>query len=401
MAILEDRTATSRDREGMFENGPQSPSGCRRCWVSGAEIRVWGAESARGIPRDIVNGVRWIVRRIGTGHPIALMADHHPAEPGVIGSVAVSSAALVPELIGGDCGCGVFAARLPVTVAELELAELQELYRHLERRIPVGTGQRRSEDYPLTVPDDLWDSLGESPALAPRDIRRLRLQLGTLGGGNHFVELAADDEGAIWLLIHSGSRYLGGLIRTHYNGRALPLGSQDADRFLALHHSALLFAALSRRAMAEEALAALHDLHPATDWRLVDEIDLPHNFVELRDDLAVHRKGACKADPGLRGIIPGSMGTYSYLVEGRGAPASYWSSSHGAGRRLSRGDAFRSISPARLRREMQRMVWSGSDRLRDESPSAYKDIDAVMRAQRELVAVTHRLRPLLSLKGDC
>jgi tRNA-splicing ligase RtcB len=371
------------------------------CKIDNVEIRVWGPANGRGLERGVVAGVRAIVRRIGPERPIALMADYHPAALGVVGSVIPSERHIAPDLIGGDCGCGVFAGRLSVLRADIPLETLQQAYRMVVDTIPVGTNQyREAHAEVLSLP--LWADLTRITPISAHDLRKLRLQFGSLGGGNHFIELAVDDDDGVWLMVHSGSRYLGGILRAFYEGRNLALGTPEATEFLRIQESVLHFARLSRKMIAQRTLSVLSEL--LGEVVLLDEIDLCHNMVLIEDydntPVAIHRKGACKAGSGEPGIIPGSMGTGSFIVEGRGNPHSYSSSSHGAGRVMSRSEAFRDISFRRMLTDMEGVIWSRSDKLKDEAPEAYKDINEVIAAQRDLVRVRCRLRPLLVVKGE-
>jgi tRNA-splicing ligase RtcB len=239
--------------------------------------------------------------------------------------------------------------------------------------------------------------------------REARAQLGTLGSGNHFVELQADEAGALWLMLHSGSRGLGPAIRAFHEARAAPARGQlaalaadgEAGRaYLDDHGYALAWAAASREVLALEVAEVLADVlgaAPVPGTR----ITCHHNHVRREGERLVHRKGAMPAGDGEPGVIPGSMGSPSYHVVGRGCAAALASASHGAGRAMSRGEARHAIGVATLRRELAG-VWFDrrrADDLRDEAPSAYKAIGEVMRAQRELVRVVRRLVPRLAYKA--
>jgi len=239
------------------------------------------------------------------------------------------------------------------------------------------------------------------------------LQLGTLGGGNHFVELQADEDDRLWLMIHSGSRAVGQAVRGHHLARAVRVDggmlALDADTAAgqAYEHDvrwARAYADANRRAMAEAVTELLRRMfNIAADEKSVFTCD--HNHVARESHggelLWVHRKGAMPAAAGAAGVLPGSMGTVSYHVEGRGCELSLRSSAHGAGRAFSRDAARRRFTSRDLLRQMQG-VWFDhrlADGLRDEAPAAYKDVRAVLRAQHELVKVTRTLRPVLTYKG--
>jgi tRNA-splicing ligase RtcB len=265
---------------------------------------------------------------------------------------------------------------------------------------------------------ELPPALAEAPlsgmALEREKPREAKVQLGSLGRGNHFVELQRDDHGRLWAMVHTGSRGIGQRIRNFHepaNGsglRGLAADSPEGQAYLSDLEWALAYADENRRRILATLTEVLDDTigaHPLPDTL----VECRHNFVRRErhaidgeeKHVWVHRKGAISAQLGEPGIIPGSMGTASYLVEGRGEPRSLCSSSHGAGRALARGEAFKVISSKQLRRELRGVCFDERlvDRLRDEAPGAYKDIGAVMRAQRELTRVVERLRPLLAFKG--
>ena len=266
------------------------------------------------------------------------------------------------------------------------------------------------------TPRDLPEELAGAPPLSHPSLesmrrRDARVQLGTLGRGNHFVEFQADDEGRLWLMVHTGSRGIGQAIRDHHlslaGGAPLPwLDAEDARgrAYLADSQWAVAYARANRDAIIR-ATAALVATLLGVQTLPGTHVDCCHNFVRREthagEDLWVHRKGANAAREGEPGIIPGSMGTRSYHVTGRGDADSLCSSSHGAGRVMSRDQARRSVTVRQLQREMA-AVWYDrrlAARLCDESPGAYQDIRAVLRAQHDLVRVVRRLTPLLSYKG--
>ncbi|MCC6621643.1 MAG: RtcB family protein [Deltaproteobacteria bacterium] len=341
---------------------------------------------------------------------VAVMPDVHLADSVCVGCVTATRTTLLPEAVGGDIGCGMLALRFDVTLDALDRHAAARLLHHLGRTIPVA--QHPSADAALPA------ELAERP-LSAASLRKLagtigRVQLGTLGRGNHFVELQrGDDDGALWLMLHSGSRGIGQAIRDHHRARAEPaaggLASLSADApagrdYLADHAWARDWARASRRLMAERVAAGVADVLGA-DVDPTSRRECDHNHVVAEEHggerLWVHRKGALSARAGEPGIIPGSMGSPSHHTSGRGEPTSLCSSSHGAGRALSRGDARRSISSAALERQIAG-VWFDrrmADALREEAPAAYTDIGRVMRAQHPLTRIERTLRPLLSFKG--
>ncbi len=340
---------------------------------------------------------------------IAVMPDVHLAEDVCIGTVVGTRSILYPAAVGGDIGCGVAALRFAAAATVLDDARTPaSVLDDLGRRVPAL--RQRVRDAPA-LPAALGALSHPRLDAAARDLGRL--ELGTLGRGNHFLELQADDAGALWLMIHSGSRAMGQVIRDHHlrdatarggGLRGLDAGGAAGAAYLADLAWALAFADLNRQAIARTVMDILGErlgvtAEPET-WR-----SCHHNHVRREvhdgDALWVHRKGAIPAALDEPGLIPGSMGTASYHVSGRGVAASLTSSSHGAGRRFSRTEARRRIS-ARAVVSQLGAVWfdhRAADALRDEAPTAYKPIDAVMRAQADLTRVVRRVRPRLSYKG--
>jgi tRNA-splicing ligase RtcB len=342
---------------------------------------------------------------------IAVMPDVHLAEDVCVGTVVATRDVLIPAAVGGDIGCGMAAIAFDAgadLLADERRAAL--LFSRLYGAIPairhrIGSGPSlpaRLEEMPLS-----------DPSLERLKHREGVSEFATLGRGNHFVELQADAEGRLWLMLHSGSRAMGQAIRDHHLRSAsehvgdlpgLVAGTPAGQAYLEDVAWAIAYADASRRAMLERICELLRDEFQAV---ADDSTYTPceHNHVRPEEhggrQLWVHRKGAISATPGEPGIIPGSMGSESYHVVGRGLAAALRSSSHGAGRRMSRSEASRAISVKQLQREL-RGVWYDhrlSARLRDEAPSAYKDVTQVMRAQRELTSIVRRLRPVLSYKG--
>lgn len=338
---------------------------------------------------------------------VAVMPDVHLAGSACVGLVVGTRRLLVPELLGSDLGCGVAALDLGASAELLrDRTRATRLLDELGRAVPT-----RLHDGAITS----WDpqralSTGRLAHVLEHDARR---ELGTLGRGNHFLELQADEAENLWLMVHTGSRALGPAIQAHHARAAAEklagLGAIEADSvagaaYLADHDVALAFARENRRRIAArvcevvgDVLRAQPDLHT---W-----LECHHDVVrhETHDDepLWVHRKGSVPAHEGDPVIIPGSMGTESVHAIGVGDPRALASSAHGAGRALTRTDARRRIDRAALEREMAAVVFDArlASRLVEEAPSAYKDLRHVLRAQRGLARVTRTLRPLLVLKG--
>jgi tRNA-splicing ligase RtcB len=389
--------------------------------VEDSTVRLW---SARGrTDRRLIEKAFAPLLRTPFVYPyVALMPDYHPGEGSMIGSVIPTRGVLLPSVIGGDLGCGMAAVRLPLNRDEIE-PKLRALQKKLLERIPVGTAHnaRVSERVKSNA---IWRRESRAPFLTQRLHRKLLRQFASLGGGNHFLEIQADQEEGVWVMLHSGSRYLGVIVRDTYveSGREHP--GVDADLYRRLPHLvvgsplasdylhdlvlALDFARESRKEMMLRALEVLADEFTNVERvgaeKLIESaFDVAHNLVlgeeHFGELLFVHRKGATRVAEGEIGMIPGSMGTMSYVVEGRGNRHSFCSCSHGAGRAMSRAEAFKRVSDREFRRSMKGVVYEHDERIRDESPLAYKDVESVLRAQKDVVKILFQLRPLLSIKG--
>lgn len=351
------------------------------------------------------------------GH-LALMPDAHYGMGATIGSVLATETAVIPSAVGVDIGCGMAARRLDLRVDQLPDAGLDGWVDRMRRDVPAGLGNWHG-----TTSDEAlaWMTANQPPPTLKKPGRAAE-QLGTLGSGNHFVELASDEENAIWILLHSGSRGGGNKLATLHTGVAkrlheglgteledpelawLQQGSEEFDAYIRDLGWAQAYARENRRQL----LAATHRTLERTLGRDIadtDEVNCHHNYTQLEEHdgrwLWITRKGAIHAGVGARGLIPGSMGQQSYLVVGLGNEASYASSSHGAGRRMSRGQARRTLSVEAFEQQMAGRSWQASDAqaLLDEAPDAYKPIDVVMRDQADLVRIEHAFTALANYKG--
>ena len=337
-------------------------------------------------------------RRAPDVQAIAVMPDVHLAHDVCIGTVIATADALYPAAVGGDIGCGMIALRFDVSADVIDEGRANALLAAFGAAVPIM--RRRAA---LPWPDDL----AEHPPHTPIDRRMAHHQLGTVGRGNHFVEVQADDEDALWLLIHTGSRGVGQAVRAHHvlePRRPLSASAPAGLAYLADFAWARAYAQANRRALLLSAATAMRDVLGARPM-LDTLIDCDHNHVQREQHAGgacwVHRKGALHAGADVPGVIPGSMGTASFHTIGRGHPAALCSSAHGAGRQFSRTEARRRLSVDRFNRTMQG-IWFDQGRARallSEAPDAYRDIGAVMRAQRNLVRIRRRLRPVLSYKG--
>ncbi|MDC0717882.1 RtcB family protein [Nannocystis bainbridge] len=360
-------------------------------------------------PRAVTDALERL-RHLGDVARIAVMPDVHLAEGVCVGTVVATRTLLLPAAVGGDIGCGMAAVACDVEASALDDAHTAAaVLVGLQRAIPAL--RHPGGQHPL--PPALAGRPLSAPSLRSEQRRTAGLQLGTLGRGNHFLELQADEDDRLWLMVHSGSRGMGTAIRDHHDALASPVGaglrglvaaSPEGAAYLGDMQWALDYAEANRAALAAraaEVLGTCLKAHVLMDtW-----ISCHHNFVRREplgdESLWVHRKGAVSARADEPGIVPGSMGAPSYHTCGRGEVAGLCSSAHGAGRAMSRGEARRHIRAGDVVAQM-RGVWfdhRAADALRDEAPAAYKDIGAVMRAQRALTRVVRRLRPLLSFKA--
>lgn len=362
------------------------------------------------LPRDVAAALDRLARAEDVRH-VAVMPDVHLAADVCIGTVLATNRLIYPAAVGGDIGCGLLAVAFDCGADVLATESAAgALFRRLYAAVPANRHRR---------PRDLPPGLAERPLSDPRlsavARRDGRVQLGTLGRGNHFLEFQADEDGRLWLAVHSGSRAIGQAVRDWHvaraagGGRADGLVSIDAgtpagQAYLADAEWARAYADASRRAMADAAAEAVRALFGGSrvDGSI---IACDHNHVRRETHLGgpmwVHRKGAMPAAAGELGVLPGSMGTATYHVEGRGEPAALCSSAHGAGRAMTRAQARSAVSDRDLRRQLAG-VWfdpRAGPHLREEAPAAYKDVAAVLRAQRDLTRVVRKLRPVLVYKG--
>jgi tRNA-splicing ligase RtcB len=355
-------------------------------------------------------------------HHIALMPDAHLGLGATVGSVIPTQGAIIPAAVGVDIGCGMIAVQTDLDSADLP-DDLHGLLRRIEKAVPagVGRGHKRSAAWGGRAADWYAEHPNESVRLFDLADKTVS-QYGSLGSGNHFVEVCLDAEDNVWVVLHSGSRGVGNqLARRHISiakgemkRRFIDLEDQDLAYFVEQTpefgaymrdlHWAQDYALANREAMMDAVLDALRcelDRRPVEKTR----INCHHNYTakEHHDgrDLWITRKGAIRARTGDRGVIPGSMGTNTFIVRGLGNAASFESSAHGAGRAMSRTKAKKTFSAAQLVAEMDGKTWLANKaaRLVDEAPGAYKDIDQVMAEQSDLVEVENELHQVLNYKG--
>lgn len=350
---------------------------------------------------------------------VALMPDCHIGYGMPIGGVIACIDAVIPNAVGVDIGCGILAVATDFEAKGMTTKLIKEIIGEARAEIPVGFEHHRSAQN--------WEGWKSAPlecVPVKQELESARYQLGTLGGGNHFIEIQAGDDGLAWLMIHSGSRNFGLKIAEHYHRAAqrlcekndvsltakdlawLPRDSREAVEYLAAMNFALNFAAKNRELMMER-FSGIVCRH--AHCHITQSINIHHNYCAMERhfgrDVMIHRKGATSAAVGQMGIIPGSMGTPSYIVRGLGNPESFMSCSHGAGRAMGRNEACRKLSVVECDKAMEGIVfgrWSKGRRGEldlSEAPQAYKNIDEVIAAQSDLVDVVAKLRPLGVIKG--
>jgi len=357
---------------------------------------------------------------------IAVMPDVHAGIGATVGSVIPTQSAIIPAAVGVDIGCGMNAIRLSLTAAQLP-DDLKPLRLAIERKVPVGFNQHKQIKAKASTLTPLQLRLKRITDKHQGLLRMLRdfdrtwqRQLGTLGGGNHFIELCLDEADQVWVMLHSGSRGLGNCIGTYFIERAkkeaqsrfghvpdkdlsyFAEGSNSFDDYLEAVQWAQDYAMENRREMMRLILEAIRPLLPSFQMSK-EAINCHHNYVAQEThfgaDVYVTRKGAISAQVDELGIIPGSMGAKSYIVRGKGNPESFCSCSHGAGRRMSRSKAKRLFSVDDLAVQTAGIECRKDSGVLDELPAAYKDIDQVMANQADLVEVVHTLRQVLCIKG--
>ncbi|MFG6109506.1 RtcB family protein [Stenotrophomonas nematodicola] len=389
-------------------------------------IKAW----VRGVPVDSL--AREQLANIAAvpfvGPWVAVMPDVHVGKGATVGSVIPTRGAIIPAAVGVDIGCGMAAVRTTLRAEDLP-DNLARLRSDIERSVPVGNG-RGGEHRQL--PDSIHSRIVRSGLVERLDAikqrhRRVRTdklacQIGTLGGGNHFIEICLDETGAVWVMLHSGSRGTGNLIGTYFIEQAREqlarrvLGFHLPDKDLAFFMQgeplfddyvqavswAQDYARENREAMMARVLAEMRLRLPKFQLEKL-AVNCHHNYVQAEthggEALLVTRKGAVSARAGELGIIPGSMGTRSYIVRGKGNAESFHSCSHGAGRVMSRSAARQQITLAQHREATAHVECRKDAAVIDESPAAYKSIDAVMAAQSDLVEVVHTLRQVVCIKG--
>lgn len=354
---------------------------------------------------------------------LALMPDAHLGKGATVGSVIPTKGAIMPAAVGVDIGCGMIAVKTQFTKADLK-DDLADLRHSIERSIPLSAGVFNRE-----IKDTALPRIAELEKMAGYRLEfynglthtNWRYQLGTLGSGNHFIEVTVDEDNNIWLFLHSGSRGIGNSIAMHHIKVSQELmkrwyiqlpdtdlaylveNTPEFDQYITDLNWAQHFALLNREEMMDR---VIHDFEHwiGANVEVKERINCHHNFTQKENHMGhsvwLSRKGAIQADSGRPGLIPGSMGTASYVVTGKGYAPSFNSSPHGAGRVFARNAAKKRFTLEDMDREMVGVEYNRKEAFLDEIPSAYKDIDVVMKDAKDLVEIKHTLKQIVNVKGD-
>lgn len=377
-------------------------------------IKMWLEE----IEETALNQARNLANLPFTFKHIALMPDSHSGYGMPIGGVLATNKTVVPNAVGVDIGCGMCAMR--TNIKETDKTELQKVVNIIKELVPVGFNWHEKQQDESIMP---LRPMSENAPVVAEQYEKALYQVGTLGGGNHFIELQSGNDGNLWVMIHSGSRNIGKRVADHYNKIAkqlnemwhssvpnewdlayLPIGTKEAKMYLTEMQYCVDFAFANRKLMMERAKIALQETIKNVEF--AELINIAHNYAawenHYKNNVIVHRKGATRAYENETGIIPGSMGTKSYIVKGLGNNESFKSCSHGAGRIMGRKQAQRELSL-----EHEQEILDSQNIIHDvkeignldEAPSAYKNIDEVMSNQNDLVEILVELKPLAVIKG--
>lgn len=379
-------------------------------------LKSWAVDAEAGAIEQATNLTRLPIAQ----HHVALMPDAHQGYGMPIGGVFFADKAVVPYAVGVDIGCGVSLIETDIRDDEFGGDEswVRELLAQVALDVPVGNGPQAQHREPQGEPFDY----GDVSDVARAAIETAEVQLGTLGGGNHFLELQVDPDGRVYFMLHSGSRSVGKKICDHWHRVALalcqrwftplpdkelaflPWATDEAQGYFTDMNVAMAWAEENRRRMAGAVIGAFGKVLKAKAHQV---LDVHHNYAAFENHFGhngiVHRKGSVRARAGERVLIPGSMGTASYIAQGLGNPDSFESCQHGAGRARSRAETRRMVSLADMDAVMAErnviLVTPDRAKVTDESPAAYKDIESVMAASADLVQPLTRLLPLGVVKG--
>jgi tRNA-splicing ligase RtcB len=385
-------------------------------------VRVYTDDVEAGARQQLVNLSQLPIIH----HHVAAMPDVHAGIGATVGSVIATHRAIIPAAVGVDIGCGMLATRTTLTGNDLDEARLKRVFDQITRDVPVGRDQYK-ENRALTGEakpfgrglKKIFERHSQLEKRFPR-VQNWVCQMGTLGGGNHFIEVCLDETGSVWFMLHSGSRGIGNAIGTYFIELArrdaerdrlqlpdrdlayFPEGAAHFDDYVEAVGWAQRYAAANRDAMADLVLAALRRHLPPFEVT-GEAVNCHHNYVERERhygaEVWVTRKGAIRARKGDLGIIPGSMGARSFIVRGKGSEESFQSCAHGAGRRMSRTQARKVFTARDLAEQTQGVVCRKDHGVVDEIPGAYKDLDEVMANQSDLAEIVHTLKQVVCVKG--
>jgi tRNA-splicing ligase RtcB len=385
-------------------------------------VKVYTGEIEAAARQQLVN----ISRLPIVHHHVAAMPDVHLGIGATVGSVIPTKHAIIPAAVGVDIGCGMMATRLSLTANELDESSLKKVFAQISRDVPVGFRQHSDRDARTDAAKafhkQLRKILEKHSGIEKRIGRNTSWvhQLGTLGGGNHFIEICLDESDRVWAMLHSGSRGIGNAIGSYFIQLAkkdaervslalpdrdlayFPEGAQHFDDYVEAVGWAQDYARANREEMMDLVLDATHRHLPAFDVT-EEAVNCHHNYVERElhygERVWLTRKGAIRAGAGELGIIPGSMGARSYIVRGKGSAESFQSCAHGAGRLMSRNAAQKCFSIKDLETQTKGVICRKDKGVIDEIPGAYKNIDEVMANQSDLVDVVHTLKQVICVKG--
>jgi tRNA-splicing ligase RtcB len=385
-------------------------------------VKVYTGEIEPAARQQLVN----ISRLPIVHHHVAAMPDVHLGIGATVGSVIPTVKAIIPAAVGVDIGCGMIAARTSLTQNDLDEKVLTKVFNQISRDVPVGFEQHDERDVRADAvrpfQGKLRRILEKHPGIGKRIGKNSHWtrQLGTLGGGNHFIEVCTDEAGGVWVMLHSGSRGIGNAIGSYFIELAkkdaernnvqlpdrdlayFPEGAQHFDDYVEAVEWAQEYARANREEMMDLVIEAMRRHLPSFEVTR-QAVNCHHNYVQRErhygEDVWVTRKGAIRAGEGELGIIPGSMGARSYIVRGKGSAESFESCAHGAGRKMSRNQAQKCFTIANLAEQTHGVICRKDKGVLDEIPGAYKNIDEVMANQSDLVEVVHTLKQVLCVKG--
>lgn len=389
------------------------------------EVKMWLDEIEDGA----VEQIKHLANLPFAFKHIAIMPDSHQGYGMPIGGVLATKDVIIPNAVGVDIGCGMCAVKTSLT--EIDTETLKKIMDEIRKAVPVGFNKHKEALSPGLMPSYKYDTDDKTCPIVYQEFKNALYSIGTLGGGNHFIEIQKGSDGHIWIMIHSGSRNFGLKIAEHYNKLAielnrlwysdsgvpaewelafLPLESEEGKAYIREMNYAVEFALANRKLIMDRIQKCFYDVIYGKD-KPVDPIfepmiNIAHNYARLENhfghNVMIHRKGATHADTDTIGIIPGSQGTKSYIVKGKGNIMSFKSCSHGAGRKMGRNQAQKNLN---LEEEIKNLNDKGvihairGVKDLDEAPGAYKDIDIVMKNQEDLVEVLVELTPLGVIKG--